>query len=93
MADRNLLEEVDEKINRIENRISGMRTEFRGRLNEIQGEVEEMRIQSDAGQRRIIERIQHIGVICLGLGVLLLAGQVIWRLFDWYHAKQEDDAK
>ena len=93
MADRNLLEEVDEKINRIENRISGMRTEFRGRLNEIQGEVEEMRIQSDAGQRRIIERIQHIGVICLGLGVLLLAGKAIWRLIDWYHARHEDDTE
>lgn len=90
MADQNFLEEIDEKINRIENRISGMRTEFRSRLNEIQGDVEEMRIHVEAGQRRILERLKEVGVAVCGVSVLLLAWPVVLRLIDWYRGKKEN---
>jgi hypothetical protein len=77
-----VFEKIEEKIDRVENRVSGMRTEFRGTLQEILGEIEEVGIQVSVGQRQIRRWLKGIFFAICGVGVAVIGLQFVSQFLD-----------
>ena len=77
-----VFEKIEEKIDRVENRVSGMRTEFRGTLNEILGEIEEVGIQVSVGQRQMRRWLKSIFFAICGVGIAVMGLQLISQFWD-----------
>ena len=75
-------ERIEGKIDRIENRISGMRTEFRSMLHGICGEIEELEIQAGVEQKRMQRWIRGILFAACGAGIAVIGLELVSR----YHS-------
>ena len=86
-------EKIEEKIDRIENRVSGMRTEFRSMLNTICGEIEELEIQVGVGQKRTQRWIRGILFAACGAGIAVIGLELASRFLDGQNQRSTKSKK